>query len=71
VPTTIIRAIHDSISIKIDKKTGEVDYQRISKKEILKSIDILEMQMRQAARDLDFERAAELRDVIIEMKGHL
>jgi len=71
VPKTILKAVRDSISIKVDRKTGEVDYKRISKKEIQKSIDILDMQMRQAAKDLDFERAAELRDVIIEMKGHL
>ncbi|MDP3129805.1 MAG: helicase-related protein, partial [Bacillota bacterium] len=71
VPKTILKAIGESLSIKIDKKTGEVDYKRISKKEIQKSIEILEMQMRAAAKDLDFERAAELRDVILEMKGHL
>jgi len=70
-PTTIYKAIHDSISIKIDQKTGEVDYKRISKSEIKKSIDILERQMHQAAKDLDFERAAELRDIIVEMRGHL
>ncbi len=71
VPKTILKSIGESLSIKIDKKTGDVDYKRISKKEIQKSIEILEMQMRAAAKDLDFERAAELRDVIIEMKGHL
>jgi len=71
VPKTILKAVRDSISIKVDRKTGEVDYRKISKKEIQKSIEILEMQMRQAAKDLDFERAAELRDVIIEMRGHL
>jgi excinuclease ABC subunit B len=70
-PKTVYKAIHESISIKLDEKTGEVDYKHISKSEIKKSIDILERQMRQAAKDLDFERAAELRDVIIEMKGHL
>jgi len=70
-PKTVYKAIHDSISIKIDKKTGEVDYKHISKTEIKKSIEILDRQMRQAAKDLDFERAAELRDIIIDLKGHL
>ena len=70
-PKTVYKAIHESLSIKVDSKTGEIDYKRLSKNEIKKSIDILERQMRQAAKDLDFERAAELRDVIIEMKGHL
>jgi len=70
-PKTILKAVHDSISIKVDQKTGGVDYKKISKKEIAKSIDILDRQMRQAAKDLDFERAAELRDIIFELKGHL
>jgi excinuclease ABC subunit B len=68
---TVFKAIHESISIKVDAKTGEIDYKRLSKNEIKKSIEILERQMRQAAKDLDFERAAELRDIIMEMKGHL
>ncbi len=71
VPKTIIKAVPDSLSIKIDKKTGEVNFKKLSKKDVEKSIDILERQMRQAAKDLDFERAAELRDIIIEMKSHL
>jgi len=70
-PKTILKAVHDSISIKIDHKTGGIDYKKISNKEILKSVDILDRQMRQAAKDLDFERAAELRDIIFELKGHL
>jgi excinuclease ABC subunit B len=36
-----------------------------------KSIDILQKQMMAAAKELDFERAAELRDIIVEMRGHL
>lgn len=71
VPKTIIKAVRDSISIKIDKKTGEIDFKKLPRKEIEKSIDILDRQMRQAAKDLDFERAAELRDIIIELKTHL
>ena len=31
----------------------------------------LEKQMRQAAKEFDFERAAELRDIILEIKGNL
>jgi excinuclease ABC subunit B len=32
-------------------------------------IQNLEKEMREAARTLDFERAAQLRDMIIEMRG--
>ena len=42
-----------------------------SKKEIEAKIKELQKQMKQAANDFDFERAAELRDIIIEMKGNL
>ena len=67
-PTTIIKAIHDSISIKLSEKVKEADYQHLSREEIENSIFILEGQMLLAAKELDFERAAELRDIIFEMK---
>lgn len=70
-PKTILKAVQDAVSVKVDQKTGDVDYKRLSNKELHKSIDILEKQMLAAAKELDFERAAELRDIIIEMKGHL
>ena len=34
-----------------------------------KLIDKLTIEMTKAAKDLDFERAAEIRDIIIELKG--
>ena len=34
-----------------------------------KLIDKLTVEMTKAAKDLDFERAAEIRDIIIELKG--
>ena len=37
--------------------------------ELAQLIHILEQEMRKAAKDLDFERAAEIRDAIIELKG--
>ena len=41
----------------------------MSKKELAKNIDILEQEMREAARNLDFERAMELRDILFEIKS--
>ena len=41
-----------------------------TKKEIAKTIETLEQEMREAARNLDFERAMELRDIIFEMKSN-
>jgi excinuclease ABC subunit B len=42
-----------------------------SRKEIEAKVKELEKQMRQAAKEFDFERAAELRDIILEIKGAL
>ena len=41
----------------------------MGKKEKAKMIDNLEKEMREAAKSLDFERAAELRDIIFELKS--
>ena len=46
------------------------DYELcISKKELTQTIASIEEQMRQAAKELDFERAMELRDILFELKG--
>jgi len=67
-PKTIIKKIHDAIIVKSeDSKTS--GYDHLSKQEIEKSISILEKQMFSAAKELDFERAAELRDIILELKA--
>ena len=68
-PTTIIKDISDSISVKLeleDNKTKKPS--AMNKKEREKLIIDLEKQMKSAAKKLDFERAADLRDVILELK---
>lgn len=65
-PKTIEKEIREVISntdITEEKKT------KMSKKELAKNIDILEQEMREAARNLDFERAMELRDILFEIKS--
>ena len=42
---------------------------KLSKPEREKLIKEFEKQMRTAARKLDFERAAELRDIVLELKA--
>lgn len=64
-PTSIVKSIPDSIKIK---EVITTDYNKMSKKDLRILIDTLEMDMRLAAKNLDFERAAELRDVIMELK---
>lgn len=71
-PTTIVKEIHDVIR---GKETQEMAAKllkkksRVSKPEREKLIMSLEVEMHDAAKVLDFERAAELRDVILELKS--
>ena len=41
----------------------------MSKAEYEKTIESLEQEMREAAKNLDFERAMELRDILFELKS--
>ena len=70
-PKTILKNIHDRISIKTDKNEETEDFNKLSYEEITKNIEMLEKQMFVYAKELDFEQAAEIRDVIFELKGYL
>ena len=67
-PKTIIKDIREVIS-NTDFESKEKD-KKLSKKEIAYNMDIIEQEMREAARNLDFERAMELRDILFEMKSN-
>ena len=71
VPKTIIKDIRDTLAITYEEK-GEK--QKLSqwmkdKKKRERAIASLEKEMRQAAKRLDFEHAAELRDMIMELRA--
>ena len=74
-PTTIKKAVRDLIAVSKAVAETEVklkkDPESMSKKELKNLISQLEKQMRQAAADLNFEHAAELRDKMIELKKNL
>ena len=74
-PTTIKKAVRDLIAVSKAVAQTEVklkkDRESMSKKELNALISQLEKQMRQAAADLNFEQAAELRDKMIELKKNL
>ena len=66
-PKTIIKEIRDVIT-NTDLDTTKKD-KKLSKKEIAMNMELIEKEMREAARNLDFERAMELRDILFEMKS--
>ena len=70
IPQTIHKEIRDLIS-NVDEDTKETKPKKQDKKEILKMIDEIEEAMKQAAKDLDFERAMELRDALFELKAEV
>ncbi len=75
VPKTIHKEIHDVIRATKaaedgeEYRTGSLAKGKMSKKEREKLIARLEKKMKEAAKALDFERAAELRDAIFELKA--
>ncbi|WP_028783725.1 excinuclease ABC subunit UvrB [Thalassobacillus devorans] len=73
-PTTIKKEVRDVIRATMaaeDEENYDTTPQpkEMTKKEREKMIENMEKEMKKAARDLDFERAAELRDVLLELKA--
>ena len=73
-PTTIIKEIRDVISTHVDIKEDDKSKKKSATKKLTKSergklLDKLEKEMKQAAKDLDFETASELRDAIFEIQA--
>ena len=66
-PTTIRKEIREVIS-NIDLDVESKNTKKLTKKELAKTMEELEQEMREAAKNLDFERAMQLRDVLFEMK---
>ena len=64
-PTTIVKAIKEVVSNETINKAKK---PKMSKKEKENILMTLEQEMKEAAKNLDFERAMELRDIIFEMK---
>ena len=72
IPRTVIKEIRPPIHNSDDEISEMIDITKHgSRAEIEAKVKELEKQMRQAAKEFDFERAAELRDIILEIKGNL
>ena len=65
VPKTVVKEIRDLISNEVKEDTGK----NLSKKEKHEAELKIEAEMRKAAKDLDFERAMQLREILFEMKA--
>ena len=66
IPKTIIKSIKEVISNEDESKINDV---KLSKKEKIVMLDKIESEMREAAKNMDFERAMELRDILFELKS--
>ena len=72
VPRTIIKEIRPPIHNSDDEVSDMIELTKHgSRKQIEARIKDLEKQMKQAAKEFDFERAIELRDIIMEMKAEM
>nr|WP_245406388.1 MULTISPECIES: excinuclease ABC subunit UvrB [unclassified Peribacillus] len=76
MPQTIQKDIRDSIRATHVAEEGEQykedlapSLAKLPKKERLKVMASMEKEMKEAAKALDFERAAELRDLLLELKA--
>ena len=72
IPKTIVKPIHEAVH---SKETQEMaakyirKQSKVSKKDKDKLLANIEKEMREAAKVLDFERAAELRDILLELRN--
>ena len=74
-PASVIKAVREVLEATRVAEAG-APYEagkkgKLTKKEIRKQLAGLEKQMKEAARKLEFERAAQLRDLIIELRLEL
>ncbi len=72
VPETIIKAIRPPLkNIESESESVQKLSKVSSRTEIEREVKRLEKEMKQAAKEYDFERAAEIRDALFELKASL
>ncbi|MCL2578136.1 MAG: excinuclease ABC subunit UvrB [Defluviitaleaceae bacterium] len=74
-PRSIVKKIHERIQLtkaaETSEKTLAKDPESMSREEIVVQIKKLEKKMKQAAEELQFELAAQIRDEILNMKKNM
>ena len=71
-PKTIHKNIRDLIAIThaVEKEeTTQTDFKQMTAQQRREAIEVMELEMRAAAKDLNFEKAAQLRDMILELRA--
>ena len=71
-PKTIHKNIRDLIAIThaVEKEeTTKTDFKQMTVQQRREAIEVMELEMRAAAKDLNFEKAAQLRDMILELRA--
>ncbi len=71
-PKTIHKNIRDLIAIThaVEKEeTNKTDFKQMTAQQRREAIEVMELEMRAAAKDLNFEKAAQLRDMILELRA--
>lgn len=71
VPKTIIKPIQEPMHMIDDKKRTVEDTSTMTRKQLDMMIKNLTSEMNRAAKALDFEEAARIRDEILELKAKL
>ena len=72
VPKTIAKEIRELISNEDEENLQKIEKSKkddIININSIASLDAIEEEMRKAAKELDFERAMELRDILFELKS--
>ncbi|MDA8395742.1 MAG: excinuclease ABC subunit UvrB [Candidatus Dormibacteraeota bacterium] len=73
-PTTIVKAVREQEMAKLNHEAEAVEFQErqgLPPDELLRLVLDLERAMQKAAGNLEFERAAQLRDRVVELRGQL
>lgn len=71
-PKTIHKNIRDLIAIThaVEKEeTPKTDFKQMTAQQRREAIEVMELEMRAAAKELNFEKAAQLRDMILELRA--